>query len=455
MPHTFTLRPPRIAIVGSGPSGCFLAGALRRASPEADITVLDRLPSPFGLVRYGVAADHQSTKAITRQFDRLFTREGIHFAGNVIVCDKSGPGAITLQELSARADAVVLATGLSADRSLGIPGDTLPGVVGAGVITRILNGHPDDTCRHRLLSELGERIAIVGFGNVAVDVVRLLTKDLDGFDGSDVNDVALGAYHRGPVREIHVYSRSPLTAVKCDAAMIKELTRIPGLRVTLHGDITEDATDGTPLDNQQAGRVQAIQDLAEATAHLTMPRTTLHLHFGSCPTAVFGSNEDPAGRVRAIRIASTHELLSYDAVTTTDVEVTAVVSAVGFDADDHSPLTATGTGSITQPDTESGRVRPGLYRVGWLRRGPRGTIPENRADALAVSREIIADLESGAIALEQLPEALLPEDVARSAVSYEHWQRIDQHELAGADDRRARNKVLSVEAMLNIAHGHP
>lgn len=434
-------RPLRIAVVGAGPSGCFIAGALRRSLPTARIVVIDRLPCPFGLVRYGVASDHQSTKNITRQFDRIFSREGVEFAGNVSVTTaavnaeiQSGAGSVTLAELRDRVDAVVFATGLAADRALGVPGEGLPGVIGSGALTRVLNSHPDDADAIALTATLGERVAIVGLGNVAVDIIRFLAKEAADFEGSDINDAALAAYHRAPVTRIDVFSRSAIELAKCDAQMIRELGQISGLVVSLHGDTA------TPLeqieDRVQKSRVEALRELAQLAADAAGPRIELRLHFGAAPQEVLGEE-----RVVGLRVA-------LSAGGTQDYAVDSVVSAIGFGADAHSPDIGG-----TRADGGSCRVEPGLYRVGWLRRGPQGTIPENRADAVAVAAEIVADLESGAIPRADIAaEApILPSRARALAVSYEDWLRVDRHECEHAATGRTRSKLPTTVQMLEVA----
>lgn len=423
-------REPRIAIVGAGPSGCFVAGALRRSLPEAQIMVIDRLPCPFGLVRYGVAADHQSTKNITRQFDRIFAREGVVFAGNVRITREPSVGALTLEELSTRVDAVVLATGLAADRALDVPGGDLPGVYGSGAITGLLNSHPDVAVDAEVLSSLGESIAVVGMGNVAIDLIRFLAKDDAGFDGSDINDTALSAYCSARVSTVDVFSRSPIELVKCDAQMIRELARIPGLRVTLHGDVVEDAA--VLEDPTQRARVEALRELAATTGD-GEPRTRVRMHFGARPERVLGEE-----RVTGLRVTVAGD--------PHDVVVDSVISAIGFAPDRHSP-------DVAAAAPGSGRVRPGLYRVGWFRRGPSGTIPENRSDALAVAAEIVADLTSGTIVRANVAadDPMLPPELADTAVDYAQWLAIDRHERETAQPERARTKLPSAEQMLDVA----
>lgn len=424
----------RIAIVGAGPSGCFLAGALKRSLPDARVVVIDRMPTPFGLVRYGVAADHQGTKAITRQFDRIFNREGVEFAGNVRVTDDDEPGAITLSELRRRSDVVVLATGLAADRGLNIPGATLPGVIGSGVVTRLLNSHPDEIADVQFMQQLGERIAIVGLGNVAIDLIRFLAKQAEDFAGSDVNDSALGVYHSAPASSVEVFSRSALAHVKCDAPMINELAQIEGLRVTIDGAI--DAAGAS--DRKQDSRVNAIRNLVEATEAIKDPRIVVKLHFGTQPLEVLGDESVTSLRVRELDNQ------------TTDYLVTSVITAIGFEADQHSLFCA--GAPLVGSEEPSGRIQPGLYRVGWFRRGPRGTIPDNRSDAVHVATEIISDIDDGAIGSAvgwSVP--LLPAAVANEAISYSQWLKIDRCERERAAPSRVRKKLPTVAQMVEMS----
>ncbi|MGM1029360.1 MAG: cytochrome P450 [Actinomycetota bacterium] len=398
---------PRIAVVGSGPAGCFTAQALRRRFPRAELEVLDALPVPYGLVRSGVAADHRGTKSVTAQFDRLFLREGVRFRGNL----RLGTD-VSLDELRGAFDAVVLATGMHADRELGIPGAELEGVHGAGRITRLLNAHADEGDA----PSLGEDVVVVGHGNVAMDLVRLLARDAEGLDGTDVDDEA---HERlaGRLRTIHVVGRSGPTVAKFDPVMVRELAGLPGVAHRVHGAELESIEAG------KDARADAVRALGAQSPRA--PRVEIHWWFGLAPLRIEGE-----GRVERIAFLGADGEVALPA--------DSVVTAVGFAADPDAP-TAPGA----HPD---GRVEPGLYVAGWLRRGPRGTIPDQRTDARELARMIAEDLDSGAVSLGAAGLEPRPAEIG-----FDGWRRIDVLERLGAAPGRERAKLKAVERMLEVA----
>lgn len=404
-----TVAPaPRVAIVGSGPSGCFTAQALRRAFPAAELDVFDRLPTPFGLVRYGVAADHQGTKSVARQFDRLFLHEGVRFHGNTAL----GPD-ISLERLRESFDAVVLATGLHRDVELSVPGADLAGIVGAGTLTRVLNAHPD----HTEVPRLGERVVVIGQGNVAMDVVRLIARDAAELDGSDIDDAVRDAVVEG-VRIVHVMGRSAPGAAKFDPVMVRELGTLAGVEHVLH-DVDLDAVPAG-----KDARWDALRDLA-ATTGVPGARVRVEWWFGVSPVAFVGE-----GSVSGVRFAAADAEFVIDA--------DSVVTAVGFTGADDVPATPAAHAD--------GRIEPGLYVAGWLRRGPRGTIPDQRADARALAAVIGDDIASGAVTIGRT--GLAAHD---GAVDFDAWRRIDLRETLGAAPGRSRAKLRTREELLVAA----
>jgi ferredoxin--NADP+ reductase len=382
MAHMQTVpRPPRIAIVGTGPSGCYTAQFLLKRWPDAEITMFDRLGTPYGLIRYGVAPDHLGTKAIAKQFARLFESSRVTFIGDVEVGRD-----VALDDLRRTNDAVVMATGLWADRTIdgfhdlaGRP--TRDGVYGAGRLTRMINGYPGADASD---VALGRRTVIVGNGNVAADLVRLVLTPAGMLRDLDVPEDAIRALQRGPIERIDVVGRSAAERAKFDVAMLKELAGLPDVRFA-HD---EDLVGASPV-------ADAVRALAAGS-----PRSAareVRFHFGWSPERLEGDGRVSAAVFQATTDAGRHLELATDSVCT----------AVGFTeaADDVVLRSALESGSA---DVERGFLADGLYCVGWLRRGPVGTIPANRADARLVADSVIADVEA-ALSSSAFPSASVKE----------------------------------------------
>jgi cytochrome P450/flavodoxin len=397
---------PRIAVIGAGPAGCFSAQALHKTLPAASIDVFDDLPVPYGLVRYGVAADHQGTKSITHQFDRMFAGDRVRFRGNVRI----GRDA-SLADVRAAYDAVVVATGMHTDARVAVPGAEHPRVHGAGRLTRLLNSHPDE----RDAPRLGERVVVIGQGNVAVDVVRLLVHEAEGLDGSDISDAARDAL-AAEVRVIHVVGRSQPAAAKFDPVMVRELGGMPGVRHIVHG------LDDAPADGRDA-RIDAVAGLGRHVPETE--RVRVEWWFGRSPVRI----DEGDGSLSVVFAAADGE---------GEIAADDVVTAVGFTADAGSPL-APGA----HPD---GRVEPGLYTAGWLRRGPRGTIPDQRLDARGLARLVTDDLAAGAIGSGA--PGLGPRE---GEVDIDGWRRIDLRERLGAAPGRERAKLANRQELCETA----
>lgn len=396
----------KVAVVGSGPSGCYLAQSLRKLLPSSELTLIDRLPVPYGLVRYGVAPDHQGTKAVTKQFARLFERDDVAFVGNTHIGTD-----ITLTELQEMFDIVVLATGLPADRSLGNAFEEVETVYGAGRITRLWNGHPDEAA---FAPALGQTVAVIGAGNVAMDIVRLLAKGEEDLVGSDAGTGS-------DVHHIHLIARSPANQAKFDAAMVRELGKIAGLTVDVP-DLPEAADNKTLI------------ELAALSGKSGDGRKALSFHFATRPLQPVLRG----GKLSAVACAS--------AGSEHEIPCDSIITAIGFDAskpawrDDilSSALSAT-----------NGHLSDGLFATGWFRRGPTGTIAENRADAKTVAGTIASTLE-GKNATSRPGRVALLEKVGHVATDYADWQQIDEAERRAAPPNRVRAKATTTEQMLSL-----
>jgi ferredoxin/flavodoxin---NADP+ reductase len=396
------LSSPKIVIVGSGPAGCYAAQFLRKQWPDGELTIVDSQLAPYGLVRNGIAPDHQGTKAVTRQFDRLFERQNVHFRGGVEI-GRDVPYAF----LADNFDVVVLATGVEADRTLPIPTDPRADVRGAGSLMRALNGDPtvNDT-----LSPIGSRAIIVGTGNVAIDVARMLTAPMSHFRGSDVDDTTLQQLRAVAVERVDIVGRSSLAQAKFDIAMVKELSRLDGVNVTTHARPSESNNEIVTLlqEGGTAGNVQVV------------------FHFNTSPDSVEFRDgttilnvTDPQGR---------HAF-----------EVDSIITAIGFEA------------STTRPDQTEIINRPNVFLTGWRRRGAVGALAANRRCAQEMSAEIGAAIQQGVIQVHADGLAALDaETTPVRPIDFPGWRRIDTHELSNATADRTRTKVTRLDELRRI-----
>ncbi|MFL9824032.1 FAD-dependent oxidoreductase [Rhodoplanes sp. SY1] len=421
----------QIAVVGAGPSGLFSAQALVKAVPGAVVDVIERLPVPHGLIRYGVAPDHQGTKAVARQFERLFERDGVGFHGNVEIGRD-----VTLATLLGLYDAVVLAAGLSVDRRLGLPGETLAGVITSGALTRWINSHPGESATP---PSLGRNVVVVGAGNVALDIARLLAKTPDEFSGSDLDPARATALDACGIETVDVIGRGSAAACRFDPALIKEMAHLAGARVEVHGDLDVDAPA------EVAARLAALKVIHGAGP--ADARRIVRFRFGLSPEEIVGG---AAGAVQAVRFGSADG-------TRRTLPATSVVTAIGFGCDSRAALidpvgVPAGDGAGALPH----RIADRLFAVGWFRGGAVGTIPEARRDAKLLADTVAATLTAAEVTSS--PRAGRAGLLARLAaagvtpVSFAHWKHIEAAETAAAPPGRARLKLCSTSDM--IVHVH-
>lgn len=420
---------PTIAVIGSGPSGCYVAQALRREWADSEITVIDRLPAPYGLVRYGVAPDHPGTKAVTRQFERMFERENIQFLGNVEIGTD-----VSLRALRATFDIVIVATGLYGDKKLGVPGDTLSHIYGAGQITRFLNDHPDE---ENFAPRFGKRAVIVGNGNVAIDVLRLLIKNAEDFHGSEISHEALAHLVASPVEHIDIVGRSPAALAKFDTVMVKELSKLAHVRFELGGQYEAPES----VDPTTKAKIEALKALVTANADSSSKKRTVTFHFGWAPVRVAGVDHVAALVLKDITNPDQQQ----------SIPATSIITAIGFEERTGRDLCRKDM-SCAETDLTKGYLDDGLYCVGWFRRGPTGTIPDNRSDAKHVADNIIQAVRAGTLEIGKPGLAGIAESLKHQVVGYEDWKAIDKAELANAPVNRARRKFRNKVAMLGVAH---
>ncbi len=449
-------RPLSVAVIGSGPAGVYVADQLVRAEREGGVRVdvLERLPAPTGLVRYGVSPDHPDIKTIGATLLGVLAHEGVRLLGNVRVGD--GPGEGPAGVLLAHHDAVGVATGCSADAPLPVPGADLPGCVGASEVVAWYGGHPDGA---RTWDLSGTAMAVIGVGNVALDVARVLARPAGDLRGSDVPHAVLEALETSALTDVHVFGRRGADAVRFTAHELGEVGALEGVDVVLDPaelELGEEAAAAVAADRPRRQVLEALHRLA-GRGRTGAPRR-VHLHLNAAPVAVLGTD-----RVEGLRTEATATVggALVGSGVTTDWPVSSVVRAVGytgqglpgvpFDAD--RGVVPNDAGRVLGDD---GAPVPGLYVNGWIKRGPSGLIGASRRDARETVRSLLADADAGSLPrVETLSpdglDALLAAEGVE-VVDLTGWGRLDAHEEgAGAEHGRGRVKVVDHAAMVAAA----
>lgn len=433
-----------IAVIGSGPAGFYTAEAcLKTFGADVRVDLIDRLPVPYGLIRSGVAPDHQSIKAVTQRYEGVANGAAVRFFGNVTVGQN-----VSVEELRGLYDAVVVATGAPADRPLGIPGADLPGVIGSAAFVGWYNGHLDHAALNPPLA--GDTVAIVGNGNVALDVARILAKTGEELAGSDIVGHALDLLEGSRVRRILICGRRGPHQIAMTPKELGELGRLA--RATPHVDPADlpPATDDAALDPGQRKSVALLRGFAATGADPAKP-VTIDFRFFASPVAIIGDT-----RVEAIRLERTRLDPGGDAHATgeaIDIPCSMVVSCIGYRG-----ITIPGLpyddkrGRFTNEAGRIGGIGSRLYCAGWARRGPSGTIGTNRPDGFQIVEEIAIDLPHvrGVEGGEGLARLLAARGV--DAVSFDDWRRIEAAEQGRARDGSPREKFVDLAEM--IAAGH-
>ena len=434
-----------VAVIGSGPAGYYSAEALQGAfDGDIRIDVIDRLPVPYGLIRFGVAPDHQSIKAVSRRYEKVALSDNVRFAGNVTVGKD-----ISVDELMDLYDAVVLATGAPQDRPLGLPGSDLPGVIGSAAFVGWYNGHPDFATLDPPLD--GTDAVVIGNGNVALDVARILSKTESEFAGSDIVGHALEALKGSAIRSIHILGRRGPHQIAMTPKELGELGHLADAAPDV------DAADLPPEDADAA----LEPGLRKSVAHLRAfaaagdedgKTKRIDLDFFAAPIAIEGEGE---GRVEQVMVERTRLDESGRAAGTGEtyaVPASLVISCIGY----RTPAIA----GIPYDEAhgrfanDGGLIADRLYCVGWARRGPTGTIGTNRPDGYEVAEQIVAALgpgESGRKGRAGLDALLAARNV--DLVTFRDWQKIEAAETERAREGAPREKFTRIEEMLKAARG--
>jgi ferredoxin/flavodoxin---NADP+ reductase len=452
---------PRVAIVGAGPAGAFAAAALLRAHGDTEIDLYERLPTPWGLLRGGVAPDHDEIKRLEDTFDRQTLARGVRFLGGVEVGTD-----VSHEELMRHYSAVVYATGAQTDKSLGIPGEDLPGSRPATEFVGWYNGHPD--YRDLEWDLAAERAVVIGNGNVAADVTRILTRAPAELEHTDIADHALDALRAGGVREVVVLGRRGPAQAAFTSAELRELGRLDGVDLRVDAaEIELDPVSREWLDREGTFTARKnVELLREFAARPPRPDATrrIVLRFLRSPVEIVGDGAVEAVRVQRNEIVRGEDGAVRARAAGDEVETIAcglVLRSVGYRAvplpgvpfEERRFVLPNERGRVHTPD---GEPLPGVYAVGWIKRGPTGILGTNKRDAEETVGRLVEDLKAGTLPDPERPsradvDALLAERVG-DLVTVEGWRAIDAHERGrGAADGRPRVKLAARDELLDAA----
>lgn len=439
----------RVAIVGGGPAGIFAADILTKAETPVSVDILERLPAPFGLVRYGVAPDHPRIKEIIKALQRVLAKPEVRFLGNV----EYGVD-VKLEDLREFYDAVVISTGAMADRDLGIPGEEHS--LGAADFVSWYDAHPDVPQTWPLDAT---SVAVLGVGNVALDVARVLAKTGDEMLVTDIPPHVHAGLKAKTITDVHVFARRGPAYAKFSPVELRELNHSPNVEVIVHPEGFDVDEHGMEHIAQHKSQKMVLNTLTSWVGADPVGKPhRIHLHFAEAPAEIV---TDADGRVTTLRTERTHSPAADGRVEgtgeVTDWEVQQVYRAIGYRStplpglpfDERAAVIPNAGGRVLDLD---GEPIPGTYVTGWIKRGPIGLIGHTKSDAAETVGHLLADTTATA-------PARRPEDVDAyfaerevEVVTHRGWERLDAHEIAlGAAEERLRVKVATRAEMLRAA----
>ncbi len=452
-------RPLRVAVIGAGPAAFYAVENLfKQSGLVCQVDMFNRLPTPFGLVREGVAPDHESIKAVTRIYDRTAENPNFRYFGNVTFGMD-----LTHEELRPFYDQIIYGVGAQSDRRMGIPGEDLEGSYPATIFVGWYNGHPDYRDLDFDLSQ--ERVAVVGNGNVAMDVARILVTDPEELAKTDIADHALARLRESKVREVVMLGRRGPVQASFTHPELKEFGELAGVDAVVDPadlELDENSAANLPGDKNANKNIETLRRYAAQTEH-TQPRRIV-MRFLTSPTEVIGEN----GKVKAIKIEKNRLVLHSDGTVRPEgtgqvetLEIGLVFRSVGYRGvalngvpyDDKTGTIANVAGRVIR--TSTSQPVPGEYVVGWAKRGPSGIIGTNKPDSAATVAAMLEDLPHlHPIPDEKRDPALIVQLLKERKpdfITYADWKLINQAEIAhGAEQGRPRVKFTSVPEMLEV-----
>lgn len=430
--------PISVAIVGSGPAGFYTADAILKAFDSVTIDILDRLPTPFGLIRFGVAPDHQSTKRVARAYEKTALTKQVCYYGNVEVGRDVG-----IAELREIYDAVIVAIGAPYDRDLGVPGEDKKGVYGSAEFVGWYNGHPDFQDLDPDLDS--PNVAVIGNGNVAIDVARVLVKTPEEMARTDIPDYAAQVIQAAPITDVYMFGRRGPVEAKFTNVELREMGQLQNAHPVVDPAALPDGVTGEWSDRDRRVREKNLETLRGFTELEPAGKAKrVHFAFNASPVEILGGETVEGIRMEHTRVEGGRAVGTGDCF---EIETRLVIAAIGYRA---QPIEGVpydeGQGIIPSDD---GRVKPGLYVVGWIKRGPTGVIGTNKPDGDVAARQIAEDVGEGGKPGRSALEQLLDERSVRW-VSFEDWKRIEDEEIRTAEHGAPRRKLVTIADMLAV-----
>jgi NADPH-dependent glutamate synthase beta subunit-like oxidoreductase len=432
-----SFMPISVAIVGSGPSGFYVAEALIKSEADVAVDMIDRLPTPFGLIRGGVAPDHQSTKRVTRAYERSALHDRVHYYGNVELGRD-----ISMDDLRQTYDAIVLATGMPGDAKLGVPGDDKDGVIGSATFVGWYNGHPDfRNLKPRLDTS---NVVVIGNGNVAIDIARVLVKTPQEMLEADLPKHVSDAIQNSPITDVYMVGRRGPVEAKFTNVELREMGNLHNARAVVDPADLPDEVTGDWSDRDRRLRERNLETMREFAAQTDPKPKSVHFTFFAKPVEILGGD-----RVEGIRLEKTR--VTNGRATGTgeffEIKCGLVIPAIGYVLQPIPGIPVDEENGTIR--NNNGRVADGIYVAGWARRGPTGVIGTNKPDGTMAAEEILEDIKEGTKPGRPAFEAMLRERSVRW-VSYSEWQKINDAEIANAQPGSPREKFVTVEDMLDL-----
>ena len=426
----------KVAVIGSGPSGFYTVDALLKGEKDVQIDIIDRLPTPFGLIRGGVAPDHQTTKKVARVYEKSALADGIAYYGNVEVGQD-----VSIEELKDMYDAIVLAVGAPRDRKLGIPGEDKIGVYGSADFVGWYNGHPDFT---DLAPDLNTpTVVVIGNGNVAVDAARVLVKTEEEMTATDLADHAADAIQASPITDVYMVGRRGPIEAKFTNVELREMGKLDNCVPVIDADQLPETVEGDWSDRDLRLKERNLATMKEfPDVDPTGKAKRVHFTFYAKPVEILGGDKVEGIRMEATKVENGRSVGTGEFF---NIACGLVIPAIGYFSDPFPGVPFDADNGIVVHD--EGRVGDNIYAVGWIKRGPTGVIGSNKPDGDIAATQIFEDIAEGAKPGRDALDPLLRERDVR-VVSYQDWQTIDAAEVSGAKPGAPRRKFVTIEAMV-------